>query len=87
MIKSLVAWAKVVRKVNNYLCKNTLLSLLFATFYDIILLFMIGGIFVTVDGIFGLIKKTIDVLLVWMIFYYVLKNLRRNGKLLSNSVL
>lgn len=42
---------------------------------------MIGGIFVTVDGIFGLIKKTIDVLLVWMIFYYVLKNLRRNVKM------
>jgi len=36
---------------------------------------------VTVDGIFGLIKKTIDVLLVWMIFYYVLKNLRRNVKM------
>ncbi len=35
----------------------------------------------TVDGIFGLIKKTIDVLLVWMIFYYVLKNLRRNVKM------
>lgn len=35
----------------------------------------------TVDGIIGLIKKLIDVLLVWMIFYYVLKNLRKNVKM------
>ena len=35
----------------------------------------------TVDGIIGLIKKLDDVLLVWMIFYYVLKNLRKNVKM------
>ncbi len=35
----------------------------------------------TVDGIFSLIKKLIDVLLVWMIFYYILKNLRKNVKM------
>ena len=35
----------------------------------------------TVDGIFGLVKKIIDVLLVWMIFYYILKNLRKNVKM------
>lgn len=35
----------------------------------------------TVDGIFSLIKKLIDVLLVWMIIYYVLKNLRKNVKM------
>ena len=35
----------------------------------------------TVDGIFGLFKKLIDVMLVWMIFYYILKNLRKNVKM------
>ena len=35
----------------------------------------------TVDGIFSLIKKLIDVLLVWMIIYYILKNLRKNVKM------
>lgn len=35
----------------------------------------------TFDGIFGLIKKLIDVMLVWMIFYYILKNLRKNVKM------
>lgn len=35
----------------------------------------------TVDGIFNLIKKLIDVLLVWLIFYYILKNLRKNVKM------
>lgn len=35
----------------------------------------------TIDGIVGLIKKLIDVLLVWMIFYYILKNLRKNVKM------
>lgn len=34
-----------------------------------------------VDSIFSLIKKLIDVLLVWMIFYYILKNLRKNVKM------
>ena len=35
----------------------------------------------TIDGIFSLVKKFIDVLLVWMIYYYVLKNLRKNVKM------
>lgn len=35
----------------------------------------------TLDGIFSLLKKFIDVLLVWMIFYYILKNLRKNVKM------
>ena len=35
----------------------------------------------TVEGIFSLGKKLIDVLLVWMILYYILKNLRKNVKM------
>ena len=35
----------------------------------------------TVEGIFSLAKKLIDVLLVWMILYYILKNLRKNVKM------
>ena len=35
----------------------------------------------TIDAIISLFKKLVDVLLVWMIFYYVLKNLRKNVKM------
>ena len=35
----------------------------------------------TVEGIFSFLKKLIDVLLVWMILYYTLKNLRKNVKM------
>jgi len=35
----------------------------------------------TIDSIIGLVKKFIDVMLVWMIFYYILKNLRKNVKM------
>lgn len=35
----------------------------------------------TVTGIFSLAKKLIDVLLVWLILYYILKNLRKNVKM------
>lgn len=35
----------------------------------------------TVDGIMGLIKKLIDVMMVWFLFYYILKNLRKNVKM------
>ena len=35
----------------------------------------------TIDGIISLVKKLIDVLLVWMILYYILKNLRKNVKM------
>ena len=36
---------------------------------------------ITVDEIIELFRKLIDVLLVWMIIYYILKNLRRNVKM------
>ena len=35
----------------------------------------------TIDSIVSLIKKFFDVMLVWMIFYYILKNLRKNVKM------
>lgn len=35
----------------------------------------------TVDGIILLIKKILDVLLVWMVFYFILKSLRQNMKM------
>jgi len=38
-------------------------------------------VIMTFDSIVEIIKKLIDVLLVWMVFYYVLKNLRKNVKM------
>ena len=35
----------------------------------------------TVDQIFSLIKNFFDVLIVWFVFYYVLRNLRKNVKM------
>ncbi|MCM1370683.1 MAG: diadenylate cyclase CdaA [Clostridium sp.] len=35
----------------------------------------------TVDQIFILIKKFLDVLIVWFVFYYILRNLRKNVKM------
>lgn len=35
----------------------------------------------TFDSIVGLIKKILDVLLVWMVLYYILKHLRKNVKM------
>ena len=35
----------------------------------------------TVDGIIELIRKLVDVLIVWLVFYYILKNLRKNVKM------
>ena len=35
----------------------------------------------TVDSVLSLLTKTIDVLLVWLVLYYILKNLRRNVKM------
>ena len=32
----------------------------------------------TVDGMIELIRKLVDVLIVWLVFYYILKNLRKN---------
>ncbi len=36
----------------------------------------------TFDSVVSLIKKIIDVLLVWMVLYYILKNLRKNVKMI-----
>ena len=41
----------------------------------------IGGYKMTFDSIIELIKKLIDVLLVWLVLYYILKNLRKNVKM------
>ena len=35
----------------------------------------------TVDGILDLLKKLLDVLIVWLVLYYILKNLRKNVKM------
>lgn len=35
----------------------------------------------TVDGIIDLLKKLLDVLIVWLVLYYILKNLRKNVKM------
>lgn len=35
----------------------------------------------TVENIISLVKKIIDVLLVWLVLYYILKNLRKNVKM------
>ena len=36
---------------------------------------------ITVESIFSIINKTIDILLVWLVFYYILKSIRNNVKL------
>lgn len=36
---------------------------------------------ISVDGIFTILNKTIDILLVWLIFYYILKVIKDNVKL------
>lgn len=35
----------------------------------------------TLDGIVELIRKLVDVLIVWLVFYYILKSLRKNVKM------
>ena len=35
----------------------------------------------TFDGIMILVKKLLDVLLVWMLIYYALKHIRKNVKM------
>src|SRR5574344_2266587 len=42
---------------------------------------MIGGYIMTLDGIVELIRKLVDVLIVWLVFYYILKSLRKNVKM------
>ena len=36
---------------------------------------------ITVDTILSILNKTIDILLVWLMFYYILKNMKNNVKL------
>ena len=36
----------------------------------------------TFDSVISLVRKLIDVLLVWMVLYYILKNLRKNVKMI-----
>ena len=38
-------------------------------------------VFMTFDGIMILVKKLLDVLLVWMLIYYALKHIRKNVKM------
>jgi diadenylate cyclase len=40
-----------------------------------------GGKIVTLDDIVSLVRKLLDVLIVWMVLYYILKNLRKNVKM------
>ncbi len=35
----------------------------------------------TIDGTIELLRKLVDVLIVWLVFYYILKNLRKNVKM------
>lgn len=35
----------------------------------------------TIDGIFEIVRKLVDVLIVWLVFYYILKKLRKNVKM------
>ena len=35
----------------------------------------------TIDGILDTLRKLIDVLIVWMVLYYILKKLRKNVKM------
>ena len=35
----------------------------------------------TVESIIELLRKFVDVLIVWMVLYYILKNLRKNVKM------
>ncbi|MBQ7136471.1 MAG: diadenylate cyclase CdaA [Bacilli bacterium] len=36
---------------------------------------------ITIDSILSIINKTVDILIVWLIFYYILKNIKNNVKL------
>lgn len=36
---------------------------------------------ITLDNILSIVNKTLDILLVWLIFYYILKNMKNNVKL------
>ena len=36
---------------------------------------------ISLDSIFTILNKTIDILLVWLIFYYILKIIKDNVKL------
>ena len=36
---------------------------------------------ITVDSVLSIINKTVDILLIWLVFYYILKNIKNNVKL------
>src|SRR5574344_1684974 len=36
---------------------------------------------ITLDSVLSIINKTVDILLVWMVFYFILKNIKNNVKL------
>ncbi len=36
---------------------------------------------ITVDGVLSIINKIVDILIVWLMFYYILKNIKNNVKL------
>ena len=36
---------------------------------------------ITLDGVLSILNKTVDILLVWIVFYYILKSIRNNVKL------
>lgn len=36
---------------------------------------------ITVDSVFSILNKIVDILLVWLMFYYILKNIKNNVKL------
>lgn len=36
---------------------------------------------ITLDSVLSIVNKTVDILLVWMVFYFILKNIKNNVKL------
>ena len=40
-----------------------------------------GDVFMTLDGILTIVKNIIDIAIVWVIFYYILKNFKNNVKM------
>lgn len=36
---------------------------------------------ITIDSVFSILNKIVDILLVWLMFYYILKNIKNNVKL------
>lgn len=40
-----------------------------------------GSMTITLDSVLSIINKTVDILLIWLVFYYILKNIKNNVKL------